>query len=404
MKKMNAMTFPVYDPQTGRFIDYLMETYNVSEADRDICVRENSGRIDSMTDIFSFGNDREKQLCADLLSIISLGQNGEILNYFYRENNPPGHEAFSPENADREIDRQDLVLIISALSVNEEFFVMACNLCGIIRLRVEEINMLKTELDHSVALHKIPFFMWDKEMVLCQLACSADALVFVREHRKDLYSKDVWLKAINNGPHALLYIDEKEWTEDMCLEAVRKRDKYKYAGLLLKTIKERKKELCTGRICLAAVESNGRALQYVPEDIIGTDPAGYYRTAVESWGGALELVPEEYQTGELYKLAVRNFYGALAWVKGGITDVIAIEALKNNPDAINFLPEKLRRKKQVQKAFKASLKEFEKKTAKKDEAYVAKLPPRFEIEITTSEETVYKKEGEKETYTVPAVA
>jgi hypothetical protein len=104
---------------------------------------------------------------------------------------------------------------------------------------------------------------------------------------------------------------EKSVIDQYSLELVKKN------GLFLEHVKQ------TNDICLAAVEQNGKALQYVLDDIV-TDKI--YLAAVKQNGNALEYVAK--QTPEICLAAVQQSAYALRFVRIQ-TDEICLAAVKN---------------------------------------------------------------------------
>ena len=101
------------------------------------------------------------------------------------------------------------------------------------------------------------------------------------------------------------------------------------------------KELVTEELCLAVVKKNGHMLLYVPKEL-KTDAV--CRAAVEDTG-FLGDVPEARRTEELCLIAARIDGDALRYVPGNImTEAICIAAVKQDADALELVPNKLRDK------------------------------------------------------------
>jgi hypothetical protein len=96
----------------------------------------------------------------------------------------------------------------------------------------------------------------------------------------------------------------------------------------------------TRDICLAAVNQNGYALKYVPEEIRTRDIC---LAAVIRNGGALEYVPKAMITPEICLAAVSRCGGALGYVpKAMITPEICLAAVSLNGFALQYVPEEMR--------------------------------------------------------------
>jgi len=101
------------------------------------------------------------------------------------------------------------------------------------------------------------------------------------------------------------------------------------------------KELVTEELCLAVVKKNGHTLLYVPK-ALKTDAV--CRAAVEDTG-FLGDVPEAQRTEELCLIAAQIDGDALRYVPGKLmTEAICIAAVKQDADALELVPKKLRAK------------------------------------------------------------
>jgi len=78
-----------------------------------------------------------------------------------------------------------------------------------------------------------------------------------------------------------------------------------------KALKHAAKKLITPQLCEIAVNQNGLALEYVPDDIIKSKGKEWHialcKKAVKSNGLALEYVPEELKDAEIVKTAIFNY-------------------------------------------------------------------------------------------------
>lgn len=182
------------------------------------------------------------------------------------------------------------------------------------------------------------------------------------------YITDALLKlALKTDGSVIRYIDNQ--SEEMCLDAIK---------ILPKAIKYVKEP--TYEMCYAAIKKDGNALIDIPQDMYTTvmvrmaiknapsiirilperfRTEAYYLFAVKCDGLALNYVPEKFRTAEVveeaikqnglsianltdpsYQLkmdAIKQTGLALKYMSKGQTKELALEAVKQNPDAIQFV-------------------------------------------------------------------
>ena len=119
---------------------------------------------------------------------------------------------------------------------------------------------------------------------------------------KAILDVDAAMVAVERNGYALQYVPDELKSEAMCAKAV-ERD-----GDALQYIPD---ELKSEAVCAKAVESNGDALQYVPDEL---KSEAVCAKAVESNGDALQYIPDELKSEAVCAKAVeRNGY-ALRYV------------------------------------------------------------------------------------------
>ena len=152
--------------------------------------------------------------------------------------------------------------------------------------------------------------------------------------------------AVRQNGMCLFQIPEKEWTEDLIIDAVRQHPKgvfpklpqpsypvIKFAlqqnGILLQFI-----QLQTEEWKRIAVQQNGNALQFVhgfPSEEIVT-------LSLQQRGVALRWVPKEYQTEKFQMIAVQNNGMALQFCHTP-SELVTHAAINQSPHAIIFVDE-----------------------------------------------------------------
>ena len=132
--------------------------------------------------------------------------------------------------------------------------------------------------------------------------------------------------------------EQEEWLDKVGTDEIR----WRYGQpLTYNVFAEMPKELVTEEFCLAAVQKNGHTLLYVPK-ALKTDAV--CRAAVEDTG-FLGDVPEAQRTEELCLIAAQIDGDALRYVPGKLmTEAICIAAVKQDADALELVPKKLRAK------------------------------------------------------------
>ena len=131
-----------------------------------------------------------------------------------------------------------------------------------------------------------------------------------------------YIKQVNDDPYSLIDIPEEDLTERICLEAVRQ------DGHALHLVKKQ-----TQKICLAAIENNHRAFDWVDLKFFNSK---FYLKAVERNGMVLEFLSYQDQTEELCLKAVQQNGLALEHSEHK-TDNILMEAIKQNPFALEYV-------------------------------------------------------------------
>ena len=187
----------------------------------------------------------------------------------------------------------------------------------------------------------------EKENILDYIGCVNNALLTL-EWDSTTFEND------------LKYFPEEYITEELCLEAVKKR----FFALELVP-----KKFKTAKLCLIAVKESGTALKYVPKEL---KTAKLCHTAVKNSASALKYVPKELITDELCLTAIKFNVNGIGFVpKKFQTIELCLAAVKYNINAINFVPRKfqsqvkeLLEKEKIKK--KTSAKPKTKKQAAKD--------------------------------------
>lgn len=139
------------------------------------------------------------------------------------------------------------------------------------------------------------------------------------------------LAAVQQNGFALEYVPESLKTWEVCFAAA------KESQHALAFVQE---ELKTSDFCLAAVQRHGRALEFVPEKL--KTPELYFN-AVQSNGSALEFVPEVLITPEISLAAVQSNGYALKYIPTGLlTAEICSAAVQQCGRALEYMPEALK--------------------------------------------------------------
>ena len=118
--------------------------------------------------------------------------------------------------------------------------------------------------------------------------------------RKEITTFEEALAAVQKDGWALDYVPEEFKTPELCLTAVKNAKGRLFGGSFLSHVPE---SLRDEKLCLAAVQQNGISLSHVPKAL---RTAELCRIAVEENGWALGDVPEELKTKELCHLAAHN--------------------------------------------------------------------------------------------------
>ena len=128
---------------------------------------------------------------------------------------------------------------------------------------------------------------------------------------------DIYLAAVEQNGGALRYVPEELRDEKLCLAAVQQ------FGLALEYVPE---ELRDEKMCMAAVKQYVWALQYVPENVQLANPDICMATIAQN-GLALRYVPEAVQLAnpDILLAAVRKHWLALQYVP---------KSLKTNAEAL----------------------------------------------------------------------
>ncbi|MEK7070221.1 MAG: DUF4116 domain-containing protein, partial [Patescibacteria group bacterium] len=96
----------------------------------------------------------------------------------------------------------------------------------------------------------------------------------------------------------------------------------------------------TPELCRLAVENDGYALKYVPQEMKTPELC---RLAVENYGYALKYVPEHMKTPELCRLAVENYGLALKSVPEKLkTSEIYRLAVISNLEVLKYVPQEMK--------------------------------------------------------------
>lgn len=151
---------------------------------------------------------------------------------------------------------------------------------------------------------------------------------------KDVKNKtpEICMAAVERNGYALEFVPEDKKTHELCLSAVNG-----FIGYALKYVPESMK---TENICRIAVENVGDALEYVPED---KKTYELCLTAVRGNGPALQYVPESMKTEEIRRIAVENFGGALQYIsEDQRTPEICNMAVANHGMALAYVPNDLK--------------------------------------------------------------
>jgi hypothetical protein len=220
--------------------------------------------------------------------------------------------------------------------------------------------------DHFVSLDGfdiVPEEYWnDPEFCLAAVERCEGASDFVNirlDKMDDAYkTAEICLLAIKQNSNAFEYVPEACWQDrNFCLKALSTPlddDQVdficgfitdwtseeallhaSYEGRIIKHIKN-----LTVEICLAAVQENGHALEYVPEDLKTPELC---LAAVQKHGRTLEYVPEDLKTPEIYLAAMT--YNADAFLKIPMemrTREICLIALKTYGSILDHIPDALK--------------------------------------------------------------
>ena len=137
--------------------------------------------------------------------------------------------------------------------------------------------------------------------------------------------------AVQSNGNALQYVPEELRDREICLTAV------KQYGSALQYVPE---ELRDRDMCLVAVKQNGYALTYVPEELRDRDMC---LTAGKQYGGALQYVPKELRDRDMCLTAVQSDGSALGYVPRELRDPdICRAAVKSYGYALTYVPKELR--------------------------------------------------------------
>jgi hypothetical protein len=140
---------------------------------------------------------------------------------------------------------------------------------------------------------------------------------------------NIALKAVQENGSALQYVPDNLKTTEMCMIAV------KY-GLALEYVPD---NLKTTEMCMIAVKQNGYALQYVPDNLKTTE---MFMIAVKNNAG-LHHVPDELITPEFYLEAVKNNAWTLLDVPDEYkTPEMCLAAVKQDVRLIRHVPDELK--------------------------------------------------------------
>ena len=156
-----------------------------------------------------------------------------------------------------------------------------------------------------------------------------DLLVNISLAETDQEKYNIALKAVQENGSALQYVPDNLKTTEMCMIAV------KY-GLALEYVPD---NLKTTEMCMIAVKQNGYALQYVPDNLKTTE---MFMIAVKNNAG-LHHVPDELITPEFYLEAVKNNAWTLLDVPDEYkTPEMCLAAVKQDVRLIRHVPDELK--------------------------------------------------------------
>ena len=115
------------------------------------------------------------------------------------------------------------------------------------------------------------------------------------------------LAAVQQNGYALRFVPDEKKTHEIILVAVQQR------GYALQFVPYEKR---TNEICLAAVQRHGFALRYVPDE---NKTYEICLTAVQQYGCALLFIPEHLQSDEIIQAAITQNPHAFQFIKRTIT-------------------------------------------------------------------------------------
>ncbi|MDR3172538.1 MAG: DUF4116 domain-containing protein [Treponema sp.] len=212
-------------------------------------------------------------------------------------------------------------------------------------------------------LQSVPEALKTAEVCLAAVQQSYNALRYVPESQ---CTEAVCLAAVQQSYNALRYVPESQRTEAVCLAAVQKAGVWKLKSVL-QSVPE---ALKTVEVCMAAVKQDGSVLEYVPEalktaelclaavtaakqdsEVDGFEyvPEALWEVpefciaAVQQDGWALVYVPEELMTADFYLEAVKQNGSVLEYVPEALkTAEVCLAAVQQNGKVLEFVPEELK--------------------------------------------------------------
>lgn len=212
---------------------------------------------------------------------------------------------------------------------------MNCNhlQCGDTQTELECYHsFLDTVKQNGANIYTVPIKLRTYKLCLEAVKQYGMALPYVPEEIK---TAEMCLVAVKQDGNALEYIPNKLKTYELCLIAV------KQNGLALLCVPM---ELRTYNLCLVAVKQNGNALDYVPKNsIFGGMPTTNELVGINSISEVLEFEQSQENVRKLCLEAVQQNGRALQYVPKKLrTYELCLSAVKQDGNALEFVPIELK--------------------------------------------------------------
>ena len=179
------------------------------------------------------------------------------------------------------------------------------------------------------APHDLPGF---KELLLSTFSKSGDpGRLLLKCPNTISRNRSLIMDLIGVAPYVISGVVPNVLDHEMCMAAVES-----YGDVLLYV----PDGLKTPEVCMAAARADGLVLRYVPEDLKTSDIC---MTAVKNRGIALKYVPDDMKTLEMCMVAVKSNEYSLRYVPDGLkTPEMCMAAVKENGDVLQYVPDDLK--------------------------------------------------------------